>query len=180
MGSSNLIDLTIEGTKEPFIVLVQEVQRDLIKQRITHFDLRQIKMGEEMTATITLNLIGESVAVKELGGTLSTPLNSLNVKCLPKDLVSDIEVDISVLATFDDAVYIKDIKLPEGITVTDNVDTLIAKVVAPLTEEQLKALEEAEAAPVEEIAVEGEEGVEEGAEEGEKEGEEKKEEGAEE
>jgi len=171
-GESSLIDFNVEGSKdEPTKVLVQEVVYDSIKQIPVHFDLRQIKMGVEMAATIVIRFVGESQAVKE-GGTLNTAMDSLNVKCLPKDLVGEIEVDLGALETFDHAIHVKDIKFPEGIIVTDDENGLVAKVAAPLTEEQLKAMDEAEAPSIEDVVVEGEK-KEEGEDEG---GEEKKEE----
>jgi len=171
-GESSLIDFTIEGSKdEPTKVLVQEVVYDSIKQIPVHFDLRQIKMGVEMHATISINFIGESQAVKE-GGTLNTAMDSLNVKCLPKDLISEIEIDLTTLATFDDSIHVKDVKLPEGIMATDHENDLVVKVTAPMTEEQLKAMDDAEAPSVEDVVVEGEK-KEEGAEGGEEKKEEK-------
>jgi large subunit ribosomal protein L25 len=154
-GESTLIDFTVEGDKEPTKVLVQATQIDPVKRTISHVDLRQIRMGVEMSVTVELNFVGEAPAVKELGGTLVKAHDSVNVKCLPKDLVSSIDVDLSTLTTFDDSISIKDLKLPEGIVVTDNPEGAIAKVSAPLTEDQLKALEEAEAPSVEDVEVEG-------------------------
>ncbi|MFA5211621.1 MAG: 50S ribosomal protein L25 [Patescibacteria group bacterium] len=141
-GESTLIDCIIEGEKEPVKVLIQDLQYHPLKNQIIHFDLRQIQMGVEMHATIELNFIGEPVAVKTLGGTLLVNTEELEVKCLPKNLVSSVDVDLSVLTTFDDAIYIKDIKMPEGIKVLDEENTLVAKVIAQLSEERLKAMEE--------------------------------------
>lgn len=141
-GESTLIDCSIEGEKEAVKVLFQDLQYHPLKNQITHFDLRQIKMGVEMHATIELNFIGEPLAVKTLGGTLVVNTEELDVKCLPKNLVSSIDIDLSKLKTFDDSIYVKDIVLPEGIVVEDGLDNLVAKVVAPLSEERLKAMEE--------------------------------------
>lgn len=152
-GESSLIDLNVAGG-QPTKVLIQEVQRDPVSDRIIHVDFRQINMNKEMHATISISFEGESVAVKELGGTLVKTLDELNIKCLPKDLVSHVTVNLSVLKTFDDAIHISDIALPAGITVTDNLETLVAKVAPPLTEEELKAMEEAPAASIEDIEVE--------------------------
>jgi len=152
-GESSLIDLSV-GSDSPIKVLIQDIQYDPVKGRMTHVDFRQIKMGEEMHATIQLNFVGEAPAVKTHGGTLIKTLQSVNVKCLPKDLVGSIDVDISVLETFENMLHISDIALPDGITVTDNVDTVLAKVNAPLTEEQLKAMEETVEASVDDVAVE--------------------------
>lgn len=154
-GESTLIDLAIEGEKEVVKVLFQDLQYHPLKNQITHFDLRQIKMGVEMHATIELNFIGESSAVKEKSGTLVINTEELNVKCLPKNLVSSIDIDLSKLKTFDDTIYVKDIVLPEGIIIVDGLDNLVAKVIAPMSEERLKAIEEENAQTgVEHIEVE--------------------------
>lgn len=153
-GESSLIDLAVEGAKEPVKVLIQDIQYDPIKQKPVHFDLRQIRMDKEMDVTIQIHFIGEAPAVKELGGTLNKSVEAIDVRCLPKDLVGSIEVDLGVLKTFDDAVHIKDLQFPSGLKVMDNVDTVLAKVIRPLTEEQLKAMEEAGPKSVEEVEVE--------------------------
>lgn len=176
-GESNLIDLTVEGGKGASKVLVQDVQRDPVKGNIVHIDFMKINMDKEMFATLPIDFAGESLAVKELGGTLIKSLRELNVKCLPKDLVGQVDLDLSVLKTFDDIVHIGDLKLPEGITTTDNEDTVVAKVVPPLTEEQLKAMEETVTEDVADVEVDGEkkeegEEVAEGAEEKKEKGEE--------
>jgi large subunit ribosomal protein L25 len=166
-GESSLINLTIEGEKdEPTIVLIQDVQYDSIKQIPTHFDLRQIKMGVEMTASIELNFVGEAPAVKEQGGTLVKNRDYVDIKCLPRDLVSEVEIDLSVLKTFDDSIYIKDLQLPAGITIDEEEETIIAKVTPPLTEEQLKAMEEEGQKGVESVEVETKDGAVAGEEEG--------------
>lgn len=153
-GESTLIDFTIEGSDATSKVLIQDVQHDPVRQVITHVDFRQINMSEEMDVTIELTFVGAAPAVKELGGTLMTTLQEVNVRCLPSDLVSDIEVDLSVLKTIDDVISIGDLKLPKGITVTDNPETMIAKVAPALTEDQLKAMEEAAPTKIEDVEVE--------------------------
>ncbi len=141
-GESSLIDLSLEGEKEPIKVLIQDVQYDPVKRGIIHFDLRRINMNKEMEVSVELNFIGEAPAVKSLGGTLVKTVESLNVKCLPKDLVSQIDVELGVLATFSDTIRLKDLKIPAGFKLMDKPEMVIAKVLAPLTEEQLKAMEE--------------------------------------
>lgn len=153
-GEASLIDFTLEGGKEPVKVLIQDVQYDPIKQKPTHFDLRQIRMDKEMEVAIKLHFVGEALAVKAEGGTLVKSMEELNIRCLPKDLVSSVDVDLGALKTFDDAVCVKDIKLPVGIKAIDNLEATIATVARPLTEEQLKAMEETGPKSVEEVEVE--------------------------
>ena len=151
-GSSNLIDLDLGGNS--ITVLIQDVQYNPVKQVIIHVDFRQIKMGEAMTATTELRFTGEAPAVKTLGGTLQTGVSSVEISCLPKDLIGHIDVDLSVLATFDDVIHVKDLQVPDTVTLTDNPETVVATVTPPLTEEQLKAMDEADAGSVDDIEVE--------------------------
>jgi large subunit ribosomal protein L25 len=165
-GESTLIDLTIDKS-EPTKVLIQDIQYDPVRGTIIHADLRQINMNVEMEANVDLEFINEAPAVKESSGTLMTQLNSVEVKCLPKDLVSRIIVDISVLKTFEDTIRIKDLVVPPGIKINLDPEALVVKVSPPISEEQLKAME-AETASIEDIEVEekgkkeeeGEEGAE--------------------
>lgn len=155
-GESTLIDFSVEGQSEPTKVLIQDVEYDTIKDQFIHVDFRQIKMGEEMQATAELNFVGEPAAVKALGGTLNKQRESLDIKCLPKDLVSQIDVDLTALATFEDAIHIKDLAFPAGVTPVDNEELLVAKVSAPLSAEQLAAMEETAEADVTAVEVDGE------------------------
>lgn len=174
-GSSSLIDLSI-GAENAGKVLVQDVQRDPVSDEIIHVDLRRIDMNKSMTAMVQLSFIGESPILKEAGGTLVTSLQEVEVECLPKDLVSRIEVDISVLKTFDDSVAVKDLVVPVGIKIiSPEQTTLVVKAAPAMTEEEMKALEEAGKAPVDLSAIEsagkkkeeeGEEGAEAAAEGG--------------
>ena len=153
-GESNLIDLSVDGGKETVKVLIKDAQRDPVRDNFIHVDFMKIDMNKEMHATLPIKFIGESSAVKELGGTLIKALEELHVKCLPKDLVSEISLDISVLTAFGVALHVSDLKLPTGIISTDNPTTVIVKVAAPLTEEQLKAMEESGPKGVEDVEVE--------------------------
>lgn len=168
-GESSLIDFKVEGG-ETVKALIQDIQKEPIKGRMIHFDLRQINMKQTMQTNVVLKFVGEAPAVKEQGGTLIKVLEQVEVKCLPQDLVSEIEVDLSVLKTCEDAIHVKDLVLSQGIQIVGDVDSVVAKVAAALTEEQLKAMEETPAPTVEQVEVEkkGKEV---------KEGEEKKEEG---
>jgi large subunit ribosomal protein L25 len=142
-GEASLIDLTVDG-KDAGKALIQEVQLDPVKDHIIHVDLRRIDMTKPMTATVELKFVGEAPVVKASGGTLVTNFNTVEVRCLPKDLVSSIEVDISGLNSYDDTIKVKDIKRPEGVEITSPTENdLVAKAVPALSEEELKKMEEA-------------------------------------
>lgn len=146
-GEASLIDLLL-GDKADGKVLIQDIQYDPVSDRIVHVDLRRIDMNKTMTATVELRFVGEAPVIKEQGGTLMRNIMAVEVKCLPKDLVSHINVDLTVLKTFDDVIKIKDLIVPAGITITNpHAEDLIAKATAALTEEEIKAMEQT-AAPV--------------------------------
>lgn len=174
-GEASLIDLAVDGAS-PVKVLIQDLQQDPVKGVIIHVDFRKIDMNKEMHATCELRFIGEAPAVKELAGTLVKAKDTVEVKCLPKDLVNEITVDLNVLKTFEDVVHVKDLMLPAGITLTDDPKTVIVKVARPLSEEELKAMDEQGPKSVEEVEVE-KKGKEEVEGEGETEAGEKKDEG---
>lgn len=166
-GESTIIDLAVKG-QEPLKVLIQEVQRDPVRSDVTHVDFRQVNMSKPIEAKIQLNFVGSAMAVSALGGTFIKSLEEIEVKCLPGKLVHFIDVDISGLKTFEDAIHVKDIVVPEGMEVLSDLDYTVATVEAPRSEAELAALNEAVEIDVTKIEVEkkgkeevaGEEGAE--------------------
>jgi len=145
-GESNLINLDFgEGVVK---VLVKDVQRDVLKDTISHVDFYQVNMKEKVTASIPLHFIGESKVVREQGGMLNRELDEIEVECLPGDLVDHIDVDISVLESFDDVIKISNLNLPKGLEVVSETDDVVVTLIKPKEEEE-EALAEA---PVEEVA----------------------------
>ena len=149
-GESTLLDLEIEGDGT-VKALVKDWQVEPLSNRYTHVDFYQVNLKEKLKTEVALNFIGESPAVKEQGGSIIKTLDSVLVECLPMDLVHSIDVDVSTLKNFDDMITVKDLAVPAGIEILENADEVIVKVEAPMTEDQLKALENA--APVDVTAV---------------------------
>ena len=163
-GESSLIDLKIDDAK-PIKVMIKEIQREPLLDQMIHVDFRKVRMDQKIRAEVDLDFIGEAPAVKEHGGTLVKNFDYLEIECLPSDLVSRIVVDLSQLATFEDAIRVKDLPIPEGIKVMQDAERTIAVVVPPMSEEELAALEKAPEEEVEKVEVEAK-GKEEAAEEG--------------
>jgi len=65
---------------------------------------------------------GESLAVKDLGGTLAKEIQELTIKAIPQNLPHEIKINIDVLKTFEDEILIKDIELPKNVEVTKDPD----------------------------------------------------------
>ncbi|MDP2737103.1 MAG: 50S ribosomal protein L25 [bacterium] len=144
-GEFNLVDLSIDEAA-PAKVIIKDVQRDSITDNIIHIDFYQVDMAKKITTEIPLNFIGEAKAIKELGGTLVKNMDTVEVECLPGDLVSHIDVDISKLEVFDKFIRLHDLVLPNGIVLAQETNEAVVGVVEIEIEEEAP---KAEAAPVE-------------------------------
>jgi len=149
-GATSLVDVTIDG-ETPIKVLIHDVQNHPTTGAVIHADLLEIDMAKKITAEVPLVITGESAAVEMLEGSLLITQDTLEVECLPEDLPKELTLDISVLATFDDAITAGSIKLPDGVTLLTEADTDIALVQPPREEEaeETVSAEEAEKAVVE-------------------------------
>jgi len=133
-GESTLVDLKLDD-KNSVKVLIHDIQHDPITNRLAHVDFLQVRMDEEIHTKVPLKFIGIAPAIKELSGILVTNLNELEIKCLPNDLIHEIEVDLSNLRTFDDQVRVADLKVPAGIKVLSPADETVALVQEPREEQ---------------------------------------------
>jgi large subunit ribosomal protein L25 len=88
-------------------------------------------MTEKLTATVALEFVGESVAVKNLGGVLVKQLDEVEVESLPGDLPASIEVDISKLATLEDSIHVKDLSVSDKVKIVTDGEELVVKVQPP-------------------------------------------------
>lgn len=140
-GKSVIIELSIEG-KDSRNVIIHEIQKNPVSEKHIHVDFYQVRMDEKIEAEIILEYISEAPAVKELGGVLVKNMDKLEVECLPADLPSHIDVDISLLKTFDDHIAVKDIPIPSKVKVLADPETVIALVTPPRSEEELSQLSE--------------------------------------
>lgn len=140
-GSTSLVDVTVDGAT-PVKALIHAIQRHPTTDRVIHVDLYQVKMTEKLEADIELNFIGESAAVKELGGIFIRTLDNVKVSCLPSDLVAAIDVDISVLKTFESRIHVSDLVVPAGLTILDKGEEVVASVTPPRSEAEIASLNE--------------------------------------
>lgn len=144
-GESNLIKLdTGTGAVN---VLVKSIQKNPLKNFINHVDFYQVNMKEKVNTEIPLHFVGESKVVREMGGMLNKEINEIEVECLPSDLVDHIDVDVSVINTFDDVIKISDLHIPKGLEVSADGETIVVMVMRPKVEEEKTVEAAPEAAP---------------------------------
>ncbi len=129
-GESTIVELTVPDGQVRN-VLIHDVQRHYLNNQPIHVDFYEVKMTERLTATVVLEFVGESKAVRELGGTLVKVLSEIEVECLPGDLPHNIEVDVSGLTAFDQAILVKDLKVSDKVEVKTDLEETVAKVQPP-------------------------------------------------
>lgn len=145
-GESSVITLSGEG--EDHDALIHDISKDPVKDTVTHVDFYVIEKGKKVQVAVPLEFVGESAAVKTLGGVLLKVMHELEIEAMPKDLPHSIEVDISSLVDFDAQIKVSDIKLPAGVTSEIDADEVVALVSAPKEE-----VEEEVSAPIDMAAI---------------------------
>ncbi|MEP6698920.1 MAG: 50S ribosomal protein L25 [Verrucomicrobiota bacterium] len=131
-GENILVELEIAGKNR--LALVQEVQHSPLGGAVLHIDFHAISMDDVIQAEVPLEPIGVANGVKNFGGLLEHNLRSLAIECLPRDLPDVITVDVSAL-NVGDAVHVRDIPLPSGVTTRIQPDLTAFSVLAPTVEE---------------------------------------------
>ena len=143
-GRTHLIDLSVDG-KGPRKVLFHDLQIDPRTAKPLHADFLAVNLRERLAVEVPLRTVGEAPAVTQLKvGSLQQVLVTLRVEALPANLPDHLAVDVSGLAEVDSAVRVRDLALPEGVSLAAHVDPdeVVVKVAA------IRAVAAEEAAPV--------------------------------
>jgi large subunit ribosomal protein L25 len=151
VGETGIVDVVVGDKSYPS--LITGTASDPITGDTLHVDFHNVSLKEKVTATIPMELIGESPAVKDLAGVVNQSLYELEVEALPTDLPEVFEIDISKLAAIGDNLAIKDLTVPEGVTIELDPETIIVSIAEPAPEE---VVEEAPAEEPAETPTEGE------------------------
>jgi len=140
-GTNTVIEATVDG-KDKMNVLVHRIDFHPVTDQITHVEFINVKMDEEIHTQIPLEFEGIAPAVKELGGTMTHNLEQLDVKCLPKDLVHSLPVNVESIVDFHTSIRVKDLTVPSTIAVLNGLEDVVASVSAPQAEEVEEVVEE--------------------------------------
>jgi large subunit ribosomal protein L25 len=159
IGVNEVIDLRVRGERAARPAVVHGVQRHPITDQILHADFYQVSLREKMRADVPLVLTGASEGVSVYHGVLLQALDTLHVEALPLDIPAHIEVDVSSLKEIDSSIHVRDLSIPEKVTVLTDCDVLVARVAgqraAEVEEEPEEAVAEAEAPAAAEEAAPG-------------------------
>lgn len=139
-GTSQLIDLDMNGKKRT--VLAREIQQHATRGDLIHVDFLEVDMKVTITSEAELVAVGQAAPHADGMGVGTLALRSVEIECLPDDLISEIEVDMTQIETIDDVLYVSDLPVPEGVTILTDPDTVIARFETVQMEEEEEEEEE--------------------------------------
>lgn len=103
-----IVELEVEGKK--YKCILKDLQFDVVTDQLSHIDFLELVEGKKVIAELPLNFVGQPIGVTRDGGRLEIKMNTLKVRTYPKDLVENIEVDISKLRLLQN-VRVEDVKV---------------------------------------------------------------------
>lgn len=139
-GHNTIFDLDIEsgaGTK----AMIVDWQYEPIKGKLLHIDLKRIAMDKAMRVSVPVTLTGTPTGVKNQGGVLDQVIREVEIECLPTEIPSHIDVDISGLELYA-AIHISDLPHTGSVKFLQPEETLIAHVTEIKEDESLAAASE--------------------------------------
>jgi large subunit ribosomal protein L25 len=94
-GHNTIFDLQLGGEKAKAMIV--DWQLDPMKGKLLHIDLKRIAMDQKIRVSVPVHLVGEAAGVKTQGGILDQILREVEIECLPGDIPTHIDVDVSEL-----------------------------------------------------------------------------------
>ena len=148
-GTHAILDVVVGDGKRAQPAVLKDYQLHPTRGRLLHVDLHQVRLDQPIHSQVIVELAGEPAGVVA-GGVLAQATREVNVEALPMEIPDRLTVDVSGLGIGDN-VRVADVPVPDGVTVLDDPDTVIASVTQPtrvevpeemLSEEEAAALGE--------------------------------------
>jgi len=136
-GLNTLLELQIDGSRT--LALTKELQRDPVRGTLLHADFIQVSRDEEVEVEVPLHLVGTAPGVGE-GGVLEHPLATLQVRAKATAVPEFVEADVSGLGV-GDSLRVSDLSEDRTFHITNDPDTVVASITAPVSEAELESLE---------------------------------------
>ena len=139
-GLHAILDVVLEGQQKAQHAVLKDYQLDPTRPRLLHVDLHEVRLDRPIHAQVVVELVGESEGVKE-GGVLSQVARQVNVEALPMEVPDHLELDVSAMM-IGDSLRLSDLRVPAGVTLLDDPETVLATVTPPTKIEEPEVVEE--------------------------------------
>jgi large subunit ribosomal protein L25 len=127
-GHNTIFDIEVAGLPAAKAMIV-DWQREPIKDQLIHIDLKRIALDKALRVSVRVKLLGIAAGVKNSGGILDQVLREVEIECLPADIPSHIDVDVSNLALFQ-SLRVSDLPHSDKIKYLNAEDATVAHVVS--------------------------------------------------
>src|SRR5271165_7490226 len=127
-GHNTIFDVELGGQAAAKAMIV-DWQREPIKDQLIHIDLKRIALDKVLRVSVPIKLVGVAIGVKTLGGILDQVLREAEVECLPADIPSHIDVDVTNLGMHQ-VLRVSDLPHSDKIKFLEDEDTTVAHVVS--------------------------------------------------
>jgi len=139
-GRNGVISLNLDGQKQN--VILNEYQEDSLKKNIVHLDFLAVDLSAEIEANVRIELVGESVGVKD-GGVMQQPVHELSVTAKPNEIPDAIRVDVANLQV-GETITVVDIRGNYPFSINHDDEETIASILPPRQEEEISTGEQQE------------------------------------
>lgn len=131
-----LIDLQVEdGQVRP--VLIHGVQQHPLTDQPLHVDFYQVNLTERVRVNVHVEVTGQAPAQERNEGVLLTELSEIEVEALPTELPDKISVDVGNLESVGDTIYVKNLTVPNGVTILSDPELIVVHLVGLVKEEEV-------------------------------------------
>jgi large subunit ribosomal protein L25 len=144
-AASTVIELTFDGRTAR--TLIREIQRHPVKRNVLHLDFQELVAGEKVTVSVPLRFTGVAEGVRNGGGILEETMHQVHLRLDPSSIPDHIDVDVTPL-TIGHSIHIRELTLPEGVTVLDDANATVCVCTAPKAVVEEVVAPEAEAGVV--------------------------------
>jgi len=134
--------ITLNDGKNDIIAFAREVQRHPLTEQILHVDFQIVGKDDQVEVEVPINLIGESPAVKNLGGVLIKLMETIRVSSKVGSVPKSLELDISVIESLEQSILVGVIEIAEGVQIVSDETFAVARVIPPRIEVEEEEVEE--------------------------------------
>lgn len=150
-GQNPIFLLKMAGTDKSRHAMIRDIQVDPVDRQVLHVDFQRILMTEVLRVMVDIEAVGTPKGVKNDGGVMDFVTREVEIECLPDKIPAKISIDVSALE-IGDHVEAKDLEMPEGVELLEDLDTVIvsvsyARLELEVEEEEEDLLEAAQAEP---------------------------------
>lgn len=132
LHENTIFNLKIEGDPtskdENIKAIIKESQFEPITDKMVHIDFYEMKTGKPVSMEVPIETIGQAKGVKVSGGILEHVQREVLIECLPRLIPDSIKVDVTNLDA-GEAIHIRDLQIPEGITVLEDPEKVVFTIV---------------------------------------------------